>query len=177
MTSNLMKPILSMLLLVVSVVSLFSGCTNESMNSTTTVAPDLSTQGATETTAPVLFSDVDNVDVPSDAYYKNKLAINAPDPFILKYGDTYYLYNTGTALLTVRTSKDLVNWSSSKVIFSVTNTSWALTYCWPLKYIIIMISFISSTAQNHRWIASITIAVLQSVTLPMELLCLSATNR
>lgn len=130
MTSNLMKPILSMLLLVVSVVSLFSGCTNESMNSTTTVAPDLSTQGATETTAPVLFSDVDNVDVPSDAYYKNKLAINAPDPFILKYGDTYYLYNTGTALLTVRTSKDLVNWSSSKVIFSVTNTSWALTYCW-----------------------------------------------
>ena len=49
---------------------------------------------------------------------------------IIEHEGTYYLYSTGGTKLSVRTSKNLKSWSSSKQIFALSQTSWGVEKCW-----------------------------------------------
>ncbi len=59
--------------------------------------------------------------------------INIRDPFILPYGDKYYLYGSRVGVQTgfdVYESVDLLNWSKPKSVFEITDDFWGTTDAW-----------------------------------------------
>lgn len=126
-----LKRLLAYMLCAVIGLSFLSGCSDQSgENSPST---DSLTEGVTDG------NPFDNVDALTEvksgnisrgAFYVNPLEDSAPDPQIVKHGDTYYLYVTGGKMLQVRTSKNLLNWSEKKTIFQLSQTSWGKEKCW-----------------------------------------------
>ena len=93
--------------------------------------------------------------------YQNKIEGSAADPFILEYRGTYYLYSTGGTKFTVRTSKDLVNWTKqSDPVLKLSDTSWAVKNGWaPEVYEYNGKFYFIFSAQGENGIHSIDIAV------------------
>lgn len=54
------------------------------------------------------------------------------DPYVLRVGDTYYLYAAGAenGVFTVRTSRDLAVWSPAKEVFRAAPDAWSLDCYW-----------------------------------------------
>ena len=88
---------------------------------------DTTADTGTETT----LTEVKNSMLRPGMFYQNPLTDSAADPMIIEHDGTYYLYSTGNKTLSVRTSKNLLSWTSqSEPIFSVTDTTWAVKYLW-----------------------------------------------
>ncbi|MBQ6893282.1 MAG: glycoside hydrolase family 43 protein [Clostridia bacterium] len=63
--------------------------------------------------------------------YQNKILGGVADPFILEYRGKYYLYSTGGSKFHVRTSTDLVNWTTQEEpILRLSDTTWAKEKGW-----------------------------------------------
>ena len=75
-------------------------------------------------------SPLDAFDAP--ATYCNPLPINAADPFVLRVGETYYMYATSavTQGFIVWTSNDLVSWTEQGLAFRKTSKSWGRRHFW-----------------------------------------------
>ena len=59
--------------------------------------------------------------------------INIRDPFVLPFGEKYYMYGSRVEVQTgfdVYESQDLKNWSKPKSIFEITEDFWATTDAW-----------------------------------------------
>lgn len=59
--------------------------------------------------------------------------INIRDPFILTFGEKYYMYGSRVGVQTgfdVYESTDLLNWSNPKSVFEITSDFWATTDAW-----------------------------------------------
>lgn len=69
-------------------------------------------------------------DVPAGSYV-NPLPVRVADPFVLKVGETYYLYGTSAGDgFKVWSSRDLVNWEARGYAFRRTEKSWGQKKFW-----------------------------------------------
>lgn len=50
-------------------------------------------------------------------FYRNPVALDVADPFVLKFRGEYYLYRTGYDTLDVLLSRDLVNWRQGPIVW------------------------------------------------------------
>lgn len=118
---NGMRRFLSMLLAMVFIALALPACNNGSTNDTDTTD---------DTTEKPALTEIGNSVLSPSWYYQNPLTGSAADPMIVEHEGTYYLYSTGGTKLSVRTSKNLKTWSSSKQIFALSQTSWGVDCCW-----------------------------------------------
>lgn len=72
---------------------------------------------------------IKNGELPAGSYYRNFLTEGAADPFVLYENGVYYMYSTGVPV-TVRTSKDLVNWSPRTAVLDLNDFNWAVNKSW-----------------------------------------------
>lgn len=111
--------------------TLCSCSANPPADTTAQTDPAEETTAADTTEEVIPLTTIDNGMMFNNSYYTNNLTDGTADPFILKHGDTYYLYCTGGSQYKVRTSKDLVHWTvQSTPILKLSDTGWAKEKGW-----------------------------------------------
>ena len=120
--NNTLKKLLVGFFTVLMCIATLAGCNQPDSSATSENEGDLT--GSTE------LVEIKNAILSPGTYYTNPLTGSAADPMIVEHEGVYYLYSTGGSQLSVRSSKNLLTWSESKLIFQLSQTTWGKQNCW-----------------------------------------------